>query len=234
MTFGIIGAMAEEIVHLKQRAGAVETKVIAGMEFNIGCLNGKRIVLVISGIGKVNAAVCAQILIDRFNADAVINTGIAGSMHENVHLGDVVVSTDLVHHDFDTRMFDNDPKGFIPRLNKRFFEADPVLRDLAYEGGQKALNEHKCHKGRIASGDQFVSDPAVKREIADIFEPLAVEMEGAAIAHTCYLNKVPFVVIRSVSDNSDGDADTYESYAGVAAKNSADIVWQIVEDYRAN
>ncbi|MDR2899717.1 MAG: 5'-methylthioadenosine/S-adenosylhomocysteine nucleosidase, partial [Clostridiales bacterium] len=119
-TFGVIGAMEEELQFLKKTVDIVSTKEVAGMEFNVGLYGGKSVVLVKSGIGKVNAAVCTQILIDLFGVDAVVNTGIAGSTDKNVHLGDVVVSKDLAHHDFDTTTF-GAPKGMIPRLNMRFF-----------------------------------------------------------------------------------------------------------------
>jgi len=233
MTFGIIGAMEEEIIYIKSKMEILNSREIIGTVVYAGKMNGQNVVLARCGIGKVNAAVCTQMLIDLYNVDCVINTGIAGSMNADVHLGDVVISTKLVQHDFDATSFDDDEPGFIPRMGVKFFEADKTLCDLAYEnanGVLAALNA-KAHKGIIATGDQFIDDTAVKARIAHIFNPLCVEMEGAAIAHACYLNNIAFIVIRAISDNSDGDIKTYENYVDIAAKNSSAIVEKIIEAY---
>ncbi|MDL2248562.1 5'-methylthioadenosine/adenosylhomocysteine nucleosidase [Tyzzerella sp. OttesenSCG-928-J15] len=233
MTFGIIGAMEEEVIYIKEKMEVLSSRNVAGIQFFIGRMHGKNIVIARCGIGKVNAAVCTQIMVDMFGVDSVINTGVAGSMNNDVHLGDVVISTDLVQHDFDTSAFENEPIGFIPRLGIRFFEADKQLVDTALQSAGAVLSPSgaKAHKGRIASGDQFITENELKAKIAKNFKPLCVEMEGAAIAHTCYLNDMPFIVIRSISDNSDGDTKTYGDYLTVAAKNSSDIVEKIVSSY---
>ncbi|MCL2564309.1 MAG: 5'-methylthioadenosine/adenosylhomocysteine nucleosidase [Defluviitaleaceae bacterium] len=228
MIFGIIGALDEEITHLKSKMEILETEKFAGCEFFSGQLHGKDTVLVKCGIGKVNAAVCTQALIDGYGVDCVINTGAAGSMDEKVGIGDVVISTDLVQHDYDTSTF-GDEIGAIPRLGMKFFEADEALVTAAHLSSDKGL---KLHKGRIATGDQFIADRDRKDRIKSLFSPLCVEMEGAAIAHACYLNQVPFVVIRSISDNSDGDADiSFEKFVHMAAKNSSLIVEEILRNY---
>jgi len=229
MTFGIIGAMEEEISTLKSKMEIIETKVAAGCEFLKGRLDERDVVLVKCGIGKVNAAICTQALIDSFRVSCVINTGVAGSMDDSVRVCDVVVSTDLVQHDFDTSAFGDDVIGSIPRLGMRFFKADGRLINAAYYTKAKGL---KLHIGRVATGDQFIADKESKDKIKALFSPLCVEMEGAAIAHACYLNKVPFVVIRSISDNSDGNADmSFENFVHIAAKNSSLIVEEILRNY---
>jgi len=235
MIFGIIGAMEEEIIYIKSKMEILDTRNIIGTVVYSGKMNGKNVVLARCGIGKVNAAVCTQMLIDLYNVGCIINTGVAGSMHSNVHLGDVVISTELVQHDFDTTAFEEDEPGFIPRLGVRFFEADKALCGIAYENASSVLSAEgaKAHKGIIATGDQFISDMAAKERIGNIFKPLCVEMEGAAIAHACHLNNIPFIVIRAISDNSDGDTKTYDNYIDIAAKNSSSITEKIIEAYKA-
>jgi len=229
MTFGIIGAMDEEVLNLKAKMETLETKIIAGCEFIKGRLHGRDTVLVKCGIGKVNAAVCTQALIGNFSVDYIINTGVAGSMDDAVGVCDVVISTDLVQHDFDTSAFGDDAVGTIPRLGVRFFKADSSLINAAYNSNSSGL---KLHVGRIATGDQFIADKAHKEKIKSLFTPLCVEMEGAAIAHACHLNNVPFVVVRSISDNSDGEAEmAFEKFIHVAANNSSLIVEEILSSY---
>ena len=233
MTFGIIGAMEEEIIYIKSKMEILITREIIGTTVYAGKINGQNVVLARCGIGKVNAAVCTQMLIDLYNVDCVINTGVAGSMNSNVHLGDVVISTKLVQHDFDATAFGDDELGFIPRLGIKFFEADKNLCNIAFENANDVLAAKgaKAHKGIIATGDQFISDKSVKEKIGKEFSPLCVEMEGAAIAHACFLNNIPFIVIRAISDNSDGDIKVYENYIEIAAKNSSSIVEKIIESY---
>ena len=233
MTFGIIGAMEEEIIYIKSKMEILNTRDIIGTTVYAGKMNSRDVVLARCGIGKVNAAVCTQMLIDLYKVDCVINTGIAGSMNADVHLGDVVISTKLVQHDFNTTAFGDDEPGGIPRLGVKFFEADNNLCGIAYENanGVLAAEGAKAHKGTIATGDQFISDATLKEKIGKTFAPLCVEMEGAAIAHACYLNNIPFVVIRAISDNSDGDIEIYENYVEVASKNSSSIVEKIIEGY---
>jgi len=227
MKFGIIGAMDEEIAGLKSKMEIIETTKIAGCEFFRGQICGREVVLVKCGIGKVNAAVCTQALIDRFAPDYIINTGVAGSMDEKASIGDIIVSNELVQHDFDTTAFGNYEAGQIPRLDMRFFKADERLSRAALG---TSIVEHKMLKGRIATGDQFIADKGHKEKIKELFDPLCVEMEGASIAQTCYLNDVPFVVIRAVSDNSDGSADiSFEKFLSLAARNSSLIVEEILQ-----
>jgi len=233
MTVGIIGAMEEEIVYIKEKMAVLNSRNVAGIQFFAGKMGAQSVVIARCGIGKVNAAVCTQVMVDMFGVDCIINTGVAGSMDQAVHLGDVVISTDLVQHDFDTSAFEGEPLGYIPRLGVRFFEADKALVEAAATAAKAVLEIEgaKAHEGRIASGDQFITETALKEKIKHHFKPLCVEMEGAAIAHACYLNDIPFIVIRAISDNSDGDTKTYENYLSIAARNSSNIVEGIVERY---
>lgn len=227
-TIGIIGAMDEEVDYLKGLLTMVSVKNILGVEFAIGKMESKSVVVVRSGIGKVNAAICTQVLIDLYGVDYIINTGVAGAMGEGVKVCDIVISKDLVQHDFNTTYFGNKP-GEIPRLNKTYFEADEELIRIAKEAANEVMAPEKVHFGTIASGDQFVSSVDTKDKINSVFKPLCVEMEGAAIAQTSYLNKIPFVVIRAMSDSADEIATgDYDNNLHKAAANSSKIVEKMV------
>lgn len=202
---GIIGAMEEEVAALKEDMIVEETVEQASMVFCRGVLCGKEVVVVRSGIGKVNAGICAQILVDRFHVDTLINTGIAGSLDAKIDIGDLVISTDALHHDMDAVNFGYEP-GQIPRMDVLAFPADEELVKKAVEANQKANPEIHTFTGRVASGDQFIAAGDVKDRIAEGFHPLCVEMEGAAIAQVAYLNKVSYVIIRAISDKADNSA----------------------------
>lgn len=202
---GIIGAMEEEVVSLKEEMDAREIVEKAGMMFCKGTLCGKEVVVVRSGVGKVNAGICAQILVDLFQVDLLINTGIAGSLDARIDIGDMVISTDALQHDMDASVF-GDPIGQIPRLDTFSFPADEALVRKAIRANEKANPDIHTFTGRIASGDQFISSKEVKDRIVENFHPLCVEMEGAAIAQAAYLNKVSYVIIRAISDKADNSA----------------------------
>lgn len=225
---GIIGAMEEEILKLKEMMKVDRIEKKANMEFYKGILFDKDVVVVRSGIGKVNAAICSQILIDDFNVDIVINTGVAGRVNEKLNPGDVVISKDLVQHDVDGTCIDYKP-GQIPRMNDYIFKADEKLINLALES-TKDIEHFKVHIGRIATGDQVIADSKKLIWLKETFDALAVEMEGAAIAHACYINNVPFVVIRSISDFADENhvAD-YEKYINIAIENSISILTNMLK-----
>ena len=217
---GIIGAMDEELAGLKENMADVQVTTRAGMDFCEGTLEGKKVVVVRSGIGKVNAGMCTQILADLFHVDAVINTGIAGGLNRSVHVGDIVLSTDLVQHDMDATGFGY-PVGQIPRMDTLSFEADEALRSLAKKVCEQVNPEIQVFEGRIVSGDQFVSSSTVKERILQNFGGYATEMEGAAIAQAAYLNQIPFLVIRAISDNADDSATmTYEEFEKQAIVHS--------------
>ena len=202
---GIIGAMDIEVDALKEQMTGVTRVNKASMEFYQGKLNGKDVVVVRSGIGKVNAAVCTQILADVFEAEAVINTGIAGSLRNEINIGDIVVSTDALQHDMDAVKFGY-PKGQIPGMKVFSFVANAALRETAVRVCQKVNPDIQVFEGRVVSGDQFVASAEVKNKIIKEFAGYCTEMEGAAIAQTAYLNGIPFVVVRAISDKADNSA----------------------------
>lgn len=226
----IIGAMDEEVDILRDLMDIEETIEKASLKFYVGKLEGKEVVLVRCGIGKVNAALCAQILISEFKVDAVVNTGVAGALNNELDVYDIVISTDAIQHDFDTTVF-GDKKGMIPRMDNSIFVADEKLINAAYESSKEEIKTHKVLKGRVLSGDIFISNKELKDELVKEFNGYCGEMEGAAIAHVCYVNHTPFVVIRAMSDKADGSADvTYEEFVGQAAHNSKDIVLRMLKN----
>lgn len=225
---GIIGAMEEEVAALKEAMDIRETVTKASMVFCRGILCGKEAVVVRSGVGKVNAAVCAQILVDVFEADILINTGIAGSLDAEIDIGDMVISTEAVHHDMDATGF-GDPAGQVPRMDTLAFPADKVLVEKAKAANEKANPEIHTFTGRIASGDQFISDSGVKERIVNQFHALCTEMEGAGIAHAAYLNKVSYVIIRAISDKADNSATVdYPEFEKQAIVHSVRLVKELL------
>lgn len=223
MIIGIIGAMDEEIEILLKEASIERRELKAQMEFNLGILWGKEVVVVRSGIGKVNAAICTQILIDDFNVDKVINVGIAGGTGENVFPGDVVIAHNLVQHDIDTSAF-GDKIGQVPRLDTFDFKCDEDLIQKA-KIACESITEHNSFIGRIVTGDQFIGECNKVKWLCEEFDALACEMEGGSIAQVCYLNNVPFVVLRSISDNANiGAHMDYENFKGIAINNSTNII----------
>ena len=225
---GIIGAMEQEVARLKEVMENVSITTRAGMDFYEGILEGKKVVVVQSGIGKVNAGMCTQILVDLFQVEAVINTGIAGSLNNDINIGDIVLSTDVLHHDMDATGFGY-PKGQIPRMDTLSFAADERLIKLAGEACKNAVPEIGVHVGRVVSGDQFISDKAVKERISSNFDGFCTEMEGAAIAQVSYLNKVPFVILRTISDKADDSATMdYPAFEKLAIANNVKVMKELV------
>ena len=202
---GIIGAMEEEVAHLKEAMQVEKTVERAAMTFVKGKLDGKDVVVVRSGIGKVNAGICAQILADLFEVDTLINTGVAGSLDAALDIGDIVISTDAVQHDMDVSAL-GDPVGQIPRMDTFAFPADERLVQLAVQANEEANPDIHTFTGRVVSGDQFVSGGAVKERLVTQFQAKCTEMEGAAIAQAAYLNKISCVIIRAISDKADNSS----------------------------
>lgn len=221
---GIIGAMDEEVDILVSVMDIKETIEKASLKFYKGNIENKEVVLVRCGIGKVNSALCAQILISEFDVDAIVNTGVAGALNSELDVFDIVISTDAIQYDFDTTVFGH-KKGEIPRMDSSIFMADERLINLAYESSKEEVKTHKIVKGRVVTGDRFISSKELKDELVNEFNAYCGEMEGASIAHVCHVNKIPFVIIRAMSDKADGSADvTYEEFVKDAAINSKDIV----------
>ena len=229
-TVGIIGAMEVEVETLKKHMKVRRTVKKAHMEFCEGVLGGKEVVVVRSGIGKVNAAVCTQILVDDFKADTVINTGIAGSLKAEINIGDIVVSTDLVHHDMDAVNFRLSAGTDSSDGHLFFSKADGDFVELAEKACHEVNPEIQVFRGRIVSGDQFIADKAVKNRITENFQGYCTEMEGAAIAQAAYLNDVPFVVLRAISDKADDSASMdYPTFEAQAAEHCVKLVEHFLE-----
>ncbi|MCI9075451.1 MAG: 5'-methylthioadenosine/adenosylhomocysteine nucleosidase [Dorea sp.] len=221
---GIIGAMDEEVAALKEAMDVRETVERAGMNFVKGTLGSKEVTVVRSGIGKVNAGICAQILVSEFQAEVLINTGIAGSLDARIDIGDMVISTDALYHDMDATAFGY-PLGQVPRMDLLAFPAGERLVKLAVEANAEANPDIHTFTGRVVSGDQFVASDEVKEKILKNFGGLCTEMEGAAIAHAAYLNKVSCVIIRAISDKADGSAsEDYPAFEKKAIEHSVRLV----------
>lgn len=202
----------------------VATKNAVGLTFYIGRFEGKNLVLVKSGIGKVNAAICAQAMIDLYGVDYIIMMGVAGALNEELRVGDIVISTDAVQHDMDTSVL-GDPIGTIPRMAESYFKADEELVRLALLSAEEVAKDYRVMTGRIASGDQFICTKEAKAKIRKTVKGDCAEMEGAAVAHACWLNRIPFLIIRAISDTAEEAADiSFEEFCVLAAKRSSAIV----------
>lgn len=225
---GIIGAMEEEVSALQEKMESSQKLTRASMDFYSGKLNGVDAVIVRSGIGKVNAGICTQILADLFGVDAVINTGIAGSLKAEINIGDIVISSDALQHDMDATGFGYEP-GVIPRMETSCFQADPRLIEAAKAACREAVPQIRVFTGRVVSGDQFISDRGVKDRIIRQFGGMCTEMEGAAIAQAAYLNGIPFVIIRAISDKADDSATVdYPTFERQAIAHSVALVENFV------
>ena len=227
--YGIIGAMDPEVSALVELLDNRTSEVIAGMDFFSGSFGDTQAVVVKCGMGKVNAGICAHTLISRYGVSAVINTGVAGSLDSRIDIGDIVVSTDAVQHDFDVTPI-GFQKGEIPYTGLYAFAADEGLRKRAEEAIARAVPDVHVFQGRIASGDQFIASRAQKETIIKEFGAMCCEMEGAAIAQVCYLNRTPIVIIRASSDKADDSEEmSFEQFAEAAAKHSAATVHQMLK-----
>lgn len=225
MKIGIIGAMDAEIAYILSQLENTKETEKAGLLFTEGTIGKLRAVVVKSGVGKVNAALCTQILIDCFGITHLINSGIAGSLNNDINIGDVVVSTDAVMHDLDATAFGYEP-GQVPGLAARSFKADEALRAMVREGLARTAPDLHVFEGTVATGDQFISNSAQKERIRSTFHAECTEMEGAAIAQCAYVNHIPFVIMRYISDKA--DESTFIAYNQFEEKASADSAKLIV------
>ncbi len=231
---GIIGAMDSEIEKLASLMEGKKDERSGGLLFLSGTLSGQNVTVVKCGVGKVNAARCTQALADRFQPEFIINTGIAGALAPELSVGDVVIGTGLIQHDFDASAFGY-AKGYLctgkyPE-KPTVFDSDKELVAAFEQAAAKLVPTHRVHKGLIATGDLFVSDPLKKRELRECFGAVAAEMEGAAIAQTAYANGIPFVAVRAISDLADGTtASSFDAFEREAADLSATILEELVSD----
>ncbi|MCI9455793.1 MAG: 5'-methylthioadenosine/adenosylhomocysteine nucleosidase [Oscillospiraceae bacterium] len=225
MTWGIIGAMDSEVALLRDSMEVERTEEISGLTYYIGTLCGQKVIVVCCSIGKVNAAICAQTLAAVFKVDRLVNVGVAGALDERLRIFDVVVSEKLCYHDADLDIFERNP----PFVSE--YAADKDMVRLAEQACEKiAGTDFRCFGGRIVSGDRFVSENAEKQRIVGQFHPMCVEMEGAAVGHVAAANKIPFVVIRSMSDGADDNAGmSFDEFAPKAAEHSAKIVMEMLK-----
>ena len=231
MKIGIIGAMKPEVDTLKENMQVTRRETKAGMEFCEGNFGTMKAVVVQSGIGKVHAAICAQILMDDFAVTHIINTGVAGSLNTKLDIGDIVVSVDAVQHDFTVEAI-GFKKGEIPYTGQVAFAADEELRQKAVQAVKEALPQVRVVEGRICSGDQFISSQEAKERIISEFDGDCAEMEGASIAQVCYVNKIPFVILRAISDKADDSSPiSFEEFTKLAAKNSSSLVQFMLEHW---
>ena len=221
-TIAIIGAMPSELVDIRRILGDAEVKNISGFDFYINNYGNKKIINACCGIAKVNAAVCTQVMIDNFRPDCVINAGIAGGMDAKIKVCDIVVSNEVLPHDLDLRFL----KDYPPYCG--IFKADEKLMETAEKICEK--NGVRSFRGRIVSGEAFITNTEVKNAIKKNFDPYAVDMESAAVGHCCYLNKMPFVSVRCISDNADDEgAMSFDDFEKIAAKRVAEIVLEMTQ-----
>jgi len=218
---GIIGAMPSELVDIRKKLADPKIEKYSGFEFYINQIEDKKVINVCSGITKVNAAICTQVLIDRFNPDSIINAGIAGGMNSEVKVCDIVVSQEVIAHDVDLHfLVDYPPYCGIYKANEELINI--TVKTCDYFG-------IKSHVGRIVSGESFISSNEVKSEIVSRLSPYAVDMESSAIGHCAFLNDIPFVSVRCISDNADDEgAMSFDEFEKIAAKKVADIVLKMI------
>ena len=224
---GIIGAMDIEVENLKAQIENKETKIISGIEFVSGKIFNKEIVVAKCGIGKVFAAICTEAMILNFKPDYIINTGVGGTLTEKLSIGDIAISQALCQHDMDTSPI-GDPKGLLSGINIINIPADEKLIELAQEIiKEQSIN---CKKGIIASGDQFIASKVQKDFIISEFSAIACEMEGASVAHVCYVNNVKFLVLRAISDSADNSSHMdYPTFLKMASENSTKVTLGLIE-----
>ena len=226
---GIIGAMEIEVAILKEKMTDKTVTTVGRMNFCEGKLAGCDVVIVQCGVGKVHAAMCAQTLCDRFGVTHLVNTGIAGSLDNELDIGDVVVSRDVMQHDFDCFHFGY-PMCKIPGLDVVAFPADAAMTELAFAAAE-AVNPGHTRVGRVASGDLFVARKEAKDAIIAKTGAFCTEMEGAAIAQTAYRNRVPFVILRAISDKADDSAEMdYPTFEAIAARRCAAVAMNLAKE----
>lgn len=227
MTFGIIGALDEEVRLIRERMQVDKEDEVYGSTFYTGSYAGQKLVVVCGSIGTINAAVCTSVIIREFGADMVVNVGIAGSLCEELHILDVVVSSEVAFHNADLDIIEK----YYPFSNK--FVADVALSKLCIRAMESIpARNFQYRVGPIASGDRFVADSATKEDIINRLNPLCVEMEGAAVGQVASMCGKPFLIIRTLSDNADESAEeSYDNFLELAAQQSAHIILRMIKIY---
>jgi adenosylhomocysteine nucleosidase len=234
LKIAVIGAMEEEIKLMREHLHIADEREIAKITFYEGSFEGSNVILCKCGVGKVNAAITTQILIDHYSVDAIIFTGVAGALAPELNIGDIVISTSAMYHDIDASAL-GFAKGTIPMFDHPSdFQADNTLVSIA-EKAAGELEHISVSKGRILSGDQFIADAELVKQFESQFGGKCIEMEGAAIAHTAYLNDIPFVIIRSISDKANGEANVnFIEFTKMASEHSSFIVQSMLKKLKEN
>ena len=231
---GIIGAMDEEVAKLKEMIENLQIIYKSGMDFFSGKIEGTDVVVVKCGVGKVNAAMCTQTMIDVFDVTGIINTGIAGSLDADINIGDIVLASDTLEHDMDVAALGYEP-GIIPDTSVSVFKTDDYLMDIAMQAVKASAIDVTVFTGRVVSGDQFISSKEKKEWLVSTFGGRCAEMEGAAIGHVAVLNSVPYLVVRAISDKADDSAQMdYPAFAARAIDNSVRMMTEIIRRYEVN
>lgn len=226
---GIIGAMTGEVAAIIARLEGRQTETISGVEFNTGILFGKRVVVAKCGIGKVFAAISTEAMILKYAPKLIVNTGVGGALDKDLKPLDIVFATGLVQHDMDTSAL-GDPVGLISGINKVYFYTDPIAVSVLTAAADELGVGYMI--GTIASGDKFIAEMGDKKRIADTFGAISCEMEGAAVAHTAFVNDTHFVVVRAISDSADGEASMdYQSFLPRATEISTKLTLALIEKY---
>lgn len=228
MKIGIIGALDFEIDNLKSQMINLQITETASMKFYEGKISNTEIVAAIAGVGKVNAAACAQTMILKYQPSIIINIGVAGGLDRDLQIGDIAVAQSVAEHDMDTSPC-GDPPGFISGINLVQIPCDEKIVEILYDAAQN-LPEIKAKKGVIASGDQFIHTEEQRKYITDHFHAIAAEMEGAAIGHVCYMNRIPFGVLRALSDAADQESPvSFLEFAKKAAHHSIILITAFIK-----
>ncbi len=219
---GIIGAMDVEVNSFKELMIDKQTEIISGIEFVSGKLWGKSVVVAVSGVGKVNAAICTQTMCLKYSPNFIINSGVAGGLEKSLNICDVVVASAVIQHDMDTSPL-GDPVGFVSGIDLVDIPCDEKISNILFEAS--AENGIHALMGKIVSGDQFINSAEKKKYLVDTFDAYACEMEAASIGHVAYKNNVPFCILRSISDNADGSSHlSYTEFVEAAAKNLVKVM----------
>jgi len=223
MITGIIGAMEIEVAEIKDSMEDISQEEISGVIYYKGKIHGKDVIVAKCGVGKVHAAVCTQTMILKYSPDVIINTGVAGSLNSKLDIADLVISDFVVEHDMDTSAL-GDPLGLISGIDIiKIPSAVQVVEKI--KNAAEHIENTNVFVGTIATGDQFICNIEQKNHIVDNFDALCAEMEGAAIGHVCYLNKVDFCIVRAISDKADGTAHMdFPSFVKIAAKKSTELI----------
>lgn len=228
LRIGVIGPTETEIVPFISKIEDKKLSEHAKLKFYSGVYEGVEVVSVFCGVCKVNAAIATQLLINKFEVTHIVLTGVAGALNGQLKIGDIVISSEVAYHDVSSEILTE----YHPWMKDIYFKPDSKLLKLSETVAKSLLAPHKCHTGRIITGEKFITHNE-REHLINIFKPLCVDMESASVAHTCFVNNIPFIVIRSMSDNADeNSSETFESNIEMAALNSLILVEGLIKKLR--